>query len=352
MKYDILSEKSFNLDFVKNNIENIVYLAYNRDKHFDVEREIQRIEYFIKTNGLVTNNTKSGRDFRFWEGFAELILHKYFKIYTTSFVRSQSNFVHRDNILEIDLSGEDFKNFASKYSIKKDNILCDFVKQKYEFEPITLDFIRSNGWGFVNLNHTIDKNGTKFYVAPFNGYLFMVPKNAVYKDKIRRYVARDALLKNKFRNHGAFTPHKVLSIVFLRDLLTPDELTEYDRECYESQELIEWNNQIAENTFNTYNSVLTKNNITLSLEELRILRECIIIHRNTLDLFGVEKTNSSLSKPFYFIEVKTITEKFGHPRLTYGQERFIEIAKEKFGILILYIKVESNKVVVRFLSPK
>ena len=338
MKFDILSEESFSLDFVKNNLENIAYLACDRDKHFDVKREIQRIEDFFKTNGLVTNNTRSSRHFRFWEDFAELILQKDLKTYKTKFVHFKDGFVHKENIIEIDLSGEEIKKLASKYSIKKDNILCDLLKQKYEFEPIVPEIIGSSGWGYVNLNHTIEKNGIKFYAAPFNGYAFIVPKNEADKKDLRC--------------RGTISPHMVLSIMFLEGLLSPDELDEYYRECYESQEHIEWETQIAENTYSTYKSVLAKNNITLSTEESHFLRECIIIHSNSLDLFGIKKANSSFSKPFYFIEVKSISKKFGRPRLTYGQERFIEYAKEKFGILILHIKVEPNEVVVRFLSPK
>lgn len=344
MKFDTLREESLSLDFVKDNLENIAYFSCSRDKHFDVNREIQRIEDFIKTNGLVTNNTRLGGHFRFWEDFAELILQKDFKTYKQSFVHFKDWFVHKENIIEIDLSGEEIKKISMKYSIKKDNILCDIIKRRYRFEFKPLKEFGYFGYGRVKSNQIIEKDEIKFYIVPFNEIAFFVPKGDA-KRRLSRGILKD--IEHCMGGINIGTP----SIWFLEGLLTPDELDEYSRKCYESQERIEWEIQIGDNTYRTYKSVLAKNNITLTTEESQFLRECLITHPNTLDLLGFKKTNSSFPKPFYFIEVKTTTKMFGHPKLTFGQEKFIEKAKDKFGILILHIKVEPDKAVVKFLSP-
>jgi len=70
----------------------------------------------------------------------------------------------------------------------------------------------------------------------------------------------------------------------------------------------------------------------------------------TLDFLGITKPNSSFSRPFYFIEVKS--SKTGYARMSPVQKKFIEKAKEKFGILIFQIELKPDKVIVNFFSPK
>ncbi len=69
MNYNILKDESFNTDFVKNNIEDILACGH-ADKHLEVKN-------IFNTKGLVTNSKKF---YKFWEHFAEFLLQKDFKI--------------------------------------------------------------------------------------------------------------------------------------------------------------------------------------------------------------------------------------------------------------------------------
>ncbi|MDO9098334.1 MAG: hypothetical protein Q7U60_09465, partial [Candidatus Methanoperedens sp.] len=99
-----------------------------------------------------------------------------------------------------------------------------------------------------------------------------------------------------------------------------------------------------------YKSAFAKSNLTLSDDELQFLKELITTQTPTLDFLGVTKPNSSFSRPFYFIEVKS--SKSGFARASPFQKEFIEKVKEKFGILIFQIELKPDKVTVKFFSPK
>jgi hypothetical protein len=111
----------------------------------------------------------------------------------------------------------------------------------------------------------------------------------------------------------------------------------------------------AEKIVSSCKIVLKTNDIILTPEESQLLRDCLVYESIfALDLFGITKPTASFSFPktFYFIEVKSISKKFGTVYLSPLQKRFIEKAKGKFGILITHIKVEPHEITVRYLSPK
>ncbi len=358
MKFDIVREEPYSLDFVKDNLEYIFSCLTNRNDFFKSTVFFHDKKIFIEnlfdSSGLMTSGTKSGFHFElsnFWEGFAEFILQKDFKFYKKDYVFDKKGIdgEFRDGIIKFNLFNEEIEEVESRLRDKEENILCDILKQKYEFKHKPHEIVSIQ---------IMEKNGAEFYTIPFKKFVFLIPENEVDKSDIRM---KWNYPKHDLQEFQELTPTtigtttlRLSTSVLLISLLTPNERTEYHDKCIETQEYTELKIKRAENISNAYKFVLEKNNIMLSAEDSYVLVECFIAHSMALDLFGIKKptASSSFLKPFYFIEVKTTNSKFGHLNLSALQESFLEKAKDKFGILIINIKVEPNEAVVRFLVPK
>jgi hypothetical protein len=358
MKFDIEREGSYSFDFVKDNLDNILACIACRDEKFKRNYNERKRSYqnLFNSNGLMTGNVKPiGGDIRtrreirkkgtywqyelsdFWEGFAEFILQKEY---------------------------EEIDKFHSECSYKTCNILLDILKRKYEFENRPSEYIKS--CTPVAPIEVIEKNGVKYYRLTFSEITFYIPKDEIDQTevviKLNRYI-KTMRFQRFFRR-------------LERLLLTPDEQNEYTKRCsaieeYREAKIKEIENtpgyikarkqymeakiKAAEKIVNSYKVVFTKNDVILTSEESQLLRDCLVDESIfALDSFGITKPTASFSFPktFYFIEVKSISKKFGTVYLSPRQKRFIEEAKGKLDILILHIKVEPHEVTVRYLSPK
>lgn len=348
MKFDLVRKESYSLDFVKDNLE---YIFERFKSKFSHDRKIS-IENLFDSSGLMTSGTKSGfhRELSdFWEGFAGFTLQKDFKFYNKDYVCDKIGTEPRDGIIKINLFNEEIEEVESRLRDKEENILCDRLKRKYEFKhkPHEIVSIQS-----------IEKNGAEFYTIPFKKFVFLIPKTEIDKSDIRClwfYPKHDLQEFQELTptTIGTKTLRMSTSSLLIR-LLTPIEETEYHDKCIETQEYTELKIKRADDISNAYKFVLEKNNIMLSAEDSYALVECFKAHSMALDLFGIKKptASSSFLKPFYFIEVKTTNSKSGHLNFSTLQESFIEKAKDKFGILIVSIKVKPDEAVVRFLVPK
>lgn len=314
-RFEIVKEESFNLDFVKDVLKNTN--NPHRDKYLEV----------FNSEGLLTNKYEFHD---FWEDFAEFPLSKDFELYK----------INRD-IDYGDPFNEKTQELFSKYCHKRDMILCDILKRKYEFElNPTRIFSR------------IEKDGVQYYSIPFKGCLFMLPKNEVDISEAGKKMAQANL--NAKKVGLTQTIFHLGHSFFLELLLTPAEKNEYKKECKKIQEGAELNIQRVETIYGSYTSVLAKSNLMLSDDELQFLKELITTQTPTFDFLGVTKPNSSFSRPLYFIEVKSRSAKTnaGYARVSPVQRKFIEKVKEKFGILIFLIELKPDKVIVKFFSPK
>lgn len=313
-RFEILKEESFNLDFVKNVLKNTN--NPHRDKYLEV----------FNSEGLSTDKYKFHD---IWEDFAEFILSRDFELYK----------INRDIGVPFN---EKTQELSSKYRHKRDMILCDILKRKYEFEQ------------FEERQHTYGKterNGIQFYYFPLTNCVFFLPKDEMDNTEGGRRRLKGIEEQRKTGETRIATSLTFwLSPQMLERFLTPAEKDEYVEECKKIQEGVEHSNQIVENIYGLYKSALAKSNLTLSDDELQFLKELITTQTPTLDFFGITKPNSSFSRPFYFIEVKS--SKSGYARASSVQKNFIEKAKEKFGILNFHIEIEPNEVRVKFFSPK
>ncbi len=321
MKFEILKEESFNLDFVKDVLKNIANNPH-RDKYLEV----------FNSEGLSTNKYEFHD---IWEDFAEFILSKEFELYK----------INRD-IDYGDPFNEKTQELSKKYSHKRDMILCDILKRKYEFEQFEE---RQHAYG------TKERNGIPFYYFPLTNCVFYLPKDEMDNTEYgRRRLNRIEEQRKTGETHFATDLITFFSPWGLEHLLTPAEKEEYMKECRKIQEGVELNIQRVETIYGSYTSVLAKSNLTLSDDELQFLKELIRTQIPTFDFLGVTKPNSSFSKPLYFIEVKSRSAKTnaGYARVSPVQNKFIEKVKEKFGILIFLIELKPDKVIVKFFSPK
>jgi hypothetical protein len=310
--------QSFNLDFVINVLKKTN--NPNRDKYLEV----------FKSKGLSTGF----HEFHdFWEDFAEFILSRDFKIYKISYPKVSEDFDKWNDRLPHLLD----KRLQHRQSV----VLCDILKRKFEFE------LRPHGYDSRPVS--IEKNGIKYFKIPFKGWIFIVPKDEVDKTLKKIREMRDAgnLRSKTFcsvpKNPPISTQHL---FTFMR---TPTEIKEFREEMKKSPESAELKIQLDKITYESYKSIFTKNNIMLSEDELQHLKELITIQSPTIDFLGITKPSSSFSRPFYFIEVKS--SKFGYPRLTHSQRKFIENGEEKFGMFVFHIEIEPNGVKVKFFSP-
>lgn len=302
MIFRTLKEETFNLDFVKDVLKN-TNQRY-RDRYLEI----------FNSSGLLTEKMSLGN---FGEDFARFLLHADFKICTRHF-KYQNYVEHKYIELEEKLDLE--------CSHKCEEILCNMLKRKYEFmqDDRHIQHIR-----------TIKKNGKTFYTFFSCGYLFFYPQDELEKsDEGRR-------LSQLIDTGGFFGS---------LDLLTPNEKDEYEKKCKGIQECIDYETLRNENVWRGYHRILLKNNITLSIEDLQFLKECLLPYGTPFDFFGIRRRKSSFSEPFYFIEVKS--RKLSHLGLSPNQRKFMEKVKGKFGILILHIKIEPQGVRVKYLLPK
>lgn len=320
-RFEILKEESFNLDFVKNVLKNKTNNLH-RDKYLEI----------FNSEGLSTNKYKF---WDLWEDFAEFLLSKDFKLYK----------INKD-IDYVDPSSEKTQELMSKFGHKRKKILCDIFKRKYEFEQI-----EGNDTSDIRL-HKIgitERMGKQFYFVPLNKCVFFLPKDEVdnTEDGRRRL---NRIEEQRKTGKPRFDTSLLTFLLNFERFLTPAEKDEYTKECNKIQEITELGIQRVETIYGSYISLLAENNITLSDDESQFLKELIITRTPTLDFLGITRPNSSFSRPFYFIEVKS--SKSGYARVSSVQKKFIEKAKEKFGILNFHIKIEPNEVRVKFFSPK
>jgi transcriptional regulator with XRE-family HTH domain len=319
-RFEILKEESFNLDFVKDVLKNTN--NPHRDKYLEV----------FNSEGLSTDKYKFHD---IWEDFAEFTLSKDFELYK----------INRD-IDYGDPFSEKTQELSKKYSHKRDMILCDILKRKYEFEQFEE---RQHEYGKT------ERNGTEFYFFPLTNYVFFLPKDEMDNTEYgRRRLNGIEEQRKTGERHIATSLIFWLSPPSLERFLTPAEKDEYMKECKKIQEGIELNIQRVETIYGSYTSVLAKSNLTLSDDELQFLKELITTQTPTFDFLGVTKPNSSFSRPLYFIEVKSRSAKTnaGYARVSPVQRKFIEKVKEKFGILVFLIELKPDKVIVKFFSPK
>ncbi|MEA2032416.1 MAG: hypothetical protein U9N41_02405 [Euryarchaeota archaeon] len=385
MKFDIEREGSYSFDFVKDNMDNILACIARRDEKFELNYNERKRFYqnLFNSNGLMTGNVKPiGGDIRtrreirkkgtywqyelsdFWEGFAEFILQKDFIFLQTEVVWETLCDLMKKIGLEIYFLYEEIDKFYSDCSYKTCNILLDILKRKYEFENRPSEYIKS--CTPVAPIEVIEKNGVKYYRLTFSEITFYIPKDEIDQTevviKLNRYI-KTMRFQRFFRR-------------LERLLLTPDEQNEYTKRCsaieeYREAKIKEIKNtpgyikarkqymeakiKAAEKIVNSYKVVFTKNDVIRTSEESQLLRDCLVDESIfALDSFGITKPTASFSFPktFYFIEVKSISKKFGTVYLSPRQKRFIEEAKGKLDILILHIKVEPHEVTVRYLLPQ
>lgn len=314
MKFEILKLESFNLDFIKDVLKNTN--NPHRDKYLEV----------FNSEGLSTDKYEFHD---IWEDFAEFLLSRDFELYK----------INRDIGVPFN---EKTQELSKKYGHKKDKILCDILKRKYEFEQFEE---RPGSYG------TTERNGIQFYYFPLTNCVFYLPKDEMdnTEDGRKRLNLIEEQRKTGEIWHNTSLIHW-LSPYKLERFLTPAEKDEYVKECEIIQEGVEHHIQIVENIYGLYKSALAKSNLTLSDDELQFLKELITTQIPTLDFLGVTKPNSSFSRPLYFIEVKS--SKSGYVRASSVQKKFIERTKEKFGILVFHIELKPDKVIVKFFSPK
>ncbi len=386
--------QSFNLDFV------IDFLKKtnnpNRDKYLEV----------FNSEGLSTGISKFHD---FWEDFAEFLLSRDFKIYKISkdidkpsyeinnlmesiekitqiqdmvlcdILKRRFEFEVKshgyDNPAPIEKNGIQYFRIPFKewifivpkdevdkinkkmsemimYLFSWDNIPGDHNGRLIEFltQKFGIDWVKTAKIEKVDDGRTIRLTGE-------NNFLSLKLNNEKTKVNLEindsrtyEFIAKIALGELHIYMNSAFQKNLFESTKFLFHLLlTPTEKDEFTKEIKKSPELAEMKIQEDKIIYESYKSVFTKNNITLSEDELQFLKELITIQRPTFDFLGITKPSSSFSRPFYFIEVKS--SKSGNPRLTSSQKKFIENVKEKFGILVFHIEIEPNGVEVKFFSP-
>lgn len=345
MKFNIVKEEYYDYDFVETNLEKIFACIMRRDEFlkYTFGRKKNSIRDLFESNGLMTSGIEPSLQFElstFWEGFAEFILQKDFKFCGRECCH---NIEMNESIdmINIDISNKDVLESESRLRSKENNILCDIFKQKYEFECISHEIISIQ---------TIEKNGIDFYIIPFNKFIFTIPKKDI--EDIRKKLFRPC---SDFRERYGLTPIPMNlncpTPSLLRDLLTHNEKDEYYAKCIGTQEYIDLELKKAEIITNSYKSILERNDIILSDKDLQSLKDCLTSHPTTLDLFGIKKPTASsyLHMPFYFIEIKSTNKEFRYARLNTNQQRFIEKVKDKFGVLILQIKISPDNVDVRHL---
>jgi hypothetical protein len=365
MKFDIVREESYSIDFMEDNMDNITCVLCRdiRDEKFN---EIKGFYQSTFKNGLITGNVRQSSRLcwkyevsDFWEGFAEFILQEDFIIFNYSDIPPSVN-------KEIEKLSTGYLDVSSECREEAFNVLLEILKRKYKIKNKSG---KDESFG-RSYNGVKEENGVKFYVLTFNkfdGVRNILTELHLPKDEIDKTEAMAKLNRlNLSRKESGLTVSNIdiLSEWFLEGLLAPDEKDEYQRRCLEIRESIElkfkmteWKIKIAEEICNSYKPILDKNNIILSPEELQLLKECLsdfIPYEPALDLFGIKKptTSFSFSKPFYFIEVKSVSKKSSGINLNRSQKSFIEDVKSRFGILILHIRVEPHEIIVRYLSPK
>ncbi|MCX9025801.1 MAG: hypothetical protein OIN85_06870 [Candidatus Methanoperedens sp.] len=311
IEFEFLKGESFELDFVKDVLKNTN--NPHRDKYLEV----------FNSEGLLTNKYEF---WDIWEDFAENILSKDFELYK----------INRDIGVPFN---EKTQELSSKYCHKRDMILCDILKRKYEFEQFEE---RQHEYGKK------ERKGIQYYYVPFTNCVFFLPKDEMDNTEYGRM--RLNRIEDARKTGKTYFEPLMTFLSPLERFLTPAEKDEYRKECEKIQEGIEEKNQIVENIYGLYISALAKSNLTLSDDELQFLKELITTQTPTLDFLGITKPNSSFSRSFYFVEVKS--SKSGFARASPVQKKFIEKVKEKFGILIFQIELKPDKVTVKFFSPK
>jgi hypothetical protein len=280
-----------------------------------------------------------------WEDFAKVLLSRDFKIYKISeFYRH----IPENHLMRKRLSN------------RQGMILCDILKRKFEFElkphgyenPVPIEEPRIPLEEFNFIVPPIEKNGIKYFRIPFKEWIFSVPKDEVDKIFKEWIEHRNAYKLRKLHRKKHAIIQEPLFVTFhslLSVLLTPTEREEFRNESKKPPESAELKIQRDKFYYELYKSIFTKNNITLSEDELQHLKELITIQIPTFDFLGITKPSSSFSRPFYFIEVKS--SKYDDITLTHCQKEFIENVNEKFGILVFHIETEPNGVKVKFFSP-
>ncbi len=261
MKFGIVREESYCLDFVKDNLEYIFECLTNRNDFFKStvfshDRKIS-IENLFYSSGLMTGGTKSGFELsNFWEGFAEFILQKDFKFYKKDYVFDKKGIDResRDGIIKFNLFNEELEEVESRLRNKEENILCDILKQKYEFKHKPHEIVSIQ---------IIEKNGAEFYTIPFKEFVFLIPKNEVDKVrmewKLKETPPLPHWITEDLQKFQELTPTtigtttlRLSTSVLLISLLTPNERTEYHDKCIETQEYTELKIKRAENISNAY----------------------------------------------------------------------------------------------------
>ena len=220
------------------------------------------------------------------------------------------------------------------YKYSQRDILLDILKRKYEFEKYEFE---NRLIERLTIIRNIDNNDIKVWVNKKNGLRNIY---ALTSDEFDEYKRRRSEIRSKIYEHVEAKFEEIKN--------TPEYIKA-------EKGYMEARIKKAEKVVSSCKIVLKTNDIILTPEESQLLRDCLVDESIfALDLFGITKPTASFSFPktFYFIEVKSISKKFGTVYLSPLQKRFIEKAKGKFGILITHIKVEPHDVTVRYLSPK
>ncbi|MDO9098379.1 MAG: hypothetical protein Q7U60_09690, partial [Candidatus Methanoperedens sp.] len=220
IEFEFVKGESFELDFVKDVLKNTN--NPHRDKYLEV----------FNSKGLLTNKYEF---WDIWEDFAEKILSKDFKLYKIN--RDIGN-PYSEKIREL------LSKISRKKDKIKDNILCDILKRKYQFEQF--EERQPHVSGFT------ERKGIKYYYTPVINCncVFFIPE--VEKRREDPIVQRmKAPIVQRTKRPEREMAQLTMEFLRLQRFLTLTEKDEYIRKCeeiqYEEEEYDEARIQIVEN---------------------------------------------------------------------------------------------------------